>query len=134
MKLLNNLKNNIFFLYVQIISLIQLFFLRNLEINSGTGLIKGIVFMISVPFIVIGFLILSLHIFIPQFRIPKEMVNNKWYIFLFYYLMPSTLIVSYNWFVFMFLVDVTELPEYINIKLLHLISNLYYFWINPVLQ
>ena len=134
MKLFNNLKNNIFFLYIQIIGLIQLFFLRNLEINSGTGLVKSIVFMISVPFIVIGFLILLLHIFIPQFRIPEEIVNNKWYIFLFYYLMPSTLIVNYNWFVFMFLVDVTELPEYINIKLLHLISNLYYFWINPVLQ
>ena len=61
MKLFNNLKNNIFFLYIQIIGLIQLFFLRNLEINSETGLVKSIVFMISVPFIVIGFLILLLH-------------------------------------------------------------------------
>ena len=62
MKLFNNLKNNIFFLYIQIIGLIQLFFLRNLEINSGTGLVKSIVFMISVPFIIIGFLILLLHL------------------------------------------------------------------------
>lgn len=134
MKLLHNLKNSIFFLYVQIVSLIQLFFLRGLQVNSTTGLITATIFMCSMPFILLGFIILLLQIFCPNFKLSHKITNNKCYISLFYFLLPSTIGVLYNWLVYLFVIDITQIPQELNIKFLHVIGNFYYFWINPVLQ
>ena len=122
------LKENIWFNYTQLVCLIQLFFMRSLELNTGTGLILGTILFCSLPFIILGAVLLVMELYIKTFKLPEKVVKNKVYTCLFFYLLPSTIIVTAYWIIFCFEGIFSHLGK-TCLDWLQLISNLYYFWI-----